>query len=56
MLLYEQSRDMVSSGDGGRQTESGEKMPDTKPGLAAIIRTVEGMTPRLTKEKKRNHG
>ena len=39
-----------------RQTDrSGEKMPDTKPGLAAIIRTVEGTTPRLTKEKKRKH-
>lgn len=52
MLLYEQSRGMGSSGDGGRQTESGEKMPDTKPGLAAIIQTVEGMTPRLTKRKE----
>jgi len=46
---------MVSGGHGGRQTESGGKMPDTKTGLAAIIRTVEGMTPRLTKEKKRNN-
>ena len=44
----------MSGDDGGRKTESGEKMPDTKSGLAAIIQTVEGMTPRLTKEKKRN--